>query len=798
MATVIDNRTQDSSLHVGVSTNALDPSFVPTSSPRRRAGAGARCRSRGEPAPLLFPTVHSAGATLASGATLLADARHAHEHVRRAARSPRSNTWTPRADPTRTRQFGVGLSPGGVFSFEDVLEERLGILPGQNAYGAMQISAAKNNDGTWASGWADVDVQTETYTVDPVQGVGDYKTGMEGYAYFHGYSSFQSNLGTMSFDGAENSTSYRTNLILHEVGGAYCDVIVSAYMPGSFVPVASVTTVRLAPIRLLLRRALHERPRPEPHRRHGRARRREADRRRRRLPRLRLEDRPRERRPRERLPAPRRRRHGPLTGSLAGAVERIAHYRILKRIGRGGMGIVYQAVDERDGRLVALKVIREAEAPGDESAVHQHEARVRFDREAAILKSLLHVNVVTFYEIGEEDGTPWLAMEYLDGVPLTSYSGKPWTETLPLLVQAAHGMEYLASRGIVHRDLSPDNILVIERGGDLIVKLLDFGIAKLFEHATGLESLTATGFFLGKVAYGSPEQLGALGHGATLDWRSDVYSLGVIFYQVLAGQRPFDGKAPVEYIAAHLNATAPPVAAPHDAPALPVPLVRLIGQMLEKRREDRPGGWREIVDRLVGVLRATGSTARLPESVDHPASPGAGDGDRTDRARRPDADDAAAARTGGTGRACSRASSRDPSSSSWRRRGTPAAFTQATDPPPPRPKLAATRPAPPPPPAASAAANTGRLRILALPYARVLSVVSASGKAVALPKDATTPVLLRDLAPGTYRVVLARPDGTRRVERRVEVAAGAVELLSEPFDTPSSLAQLLRTGGSKP
>ncbi|MGA7991759.1 MAG: serine/threonine-protein kinase, partial [Thermoanaerobaculia bacterium] len=303
---------------------------------------------------------------------------------------------------------------------------------------------------------------------------------------------------------------------------------------------------------------------------------------------------------------------------MAGAVERIAHYRILKRIGRGGMGIVYQAVDERDGRLIALKVIREAEGPGDESVVHQREARVRFDREAAILKGLLHVNVVTFYEIGEEDGTPWLAMEYLDGAPLTSYAGKPWTETLPLLVQAAHGMEYLASRGIVHRDLSPDNILVIERGGDLIVKLLDFGIAKLFEHGSGLESLTATGFFLGKVAYGSPEQLGALGHGATLDWRSDVYSLGVIFYQVLAGRRPFEGKAPVEYIAAHLNATAPPVAAPHDAPPLPVPLVRLIGQMLEKRREDRPGGWREIVDRLVAVLRSSGSTARIPETFDGP------------------------------------------------------------------------------------------------------------------------------------------------------------------------------------
>ena len=299
----------------------------------------------------------------------------------------------------------------------------------------------------------------------------------------------------------------------------------------------------------------------------------------------------------------------------AGAVERIAHFRILKRIGRGGMGIVYQAVDERDGRTVALKVIREAEAPGDESSAHLKEARVRFDREAAILKSLLHVNVVSFFEIGEEDGTPWLAMEYLDGVPLTSFAGRPWTETVPLLVQAAHGLAYLASRGIVHRDLSPDNILVIERGGDRLVKLLDFGVAKLFEKSTGLESLTATGFFLGKVAYGSPEQLGSLGHGAPLDWRSDVYSLGVIFYQVLAGQRPFEGKAPVEYIAAHLNAVAPPVAAPADAPSLPVPLVRLVGQMLEKRREDRPASWREIVDRLVAVLRDAGAT-RLPPGIE--------------------------------------------------------------------------------------------------------------------------------------------------------------------------------------
>jgi serine/threonine protein kinase len=485
---------------------------------------------------------------------------------------------------------------------------------------------------------------------------------------------------------------------------------------------------------------------------------------------------------------------------LAGAVERIAHYRILKRIGRGGMGIVYQAVDERDGRTVALKVIREAEGPGDESAVHQREARVRFDREAAILKGLLHVNVVTFYEIGEEDGTPWLAMEYLDGAPLTSYAGKPWTETLPLLVQAAHGMEYLASRGIVHRDLSPDNILVIERGGDLIVKLLDFGIAKLFEHPTGLEALTATGFFLGKVAYGSPEQLGALGHGAALDWRSDVYSLGVIFYQVLAGQRPFEGKAPVEYIAAHLNATAPPVAAPHDAPPLPVPLVRLIGQMLEKRREDRPGGWQEIVDRLVAVLRSSGSTARIPETVGGPRETvPAATGQTALVARRPPvlpqspwrvADARRLASVSAVALILVLAATWYSYSGRLREIGPPDS---------PRRRAVAARPTAAPAAATPAApVPAGRLRILALPFARVRSIVDEAGRSVPLPKDATTPLLLRDLAPGVYRVVLTGPDGGRSVERRVEVTAGASELLSEPFETPSSLAQMLRTEGSRP
>lgn len=247
MSTVIDNRTQDASLHVGVSTNALNPDYVPTSpSLAARRTALTSLPYGGAPAPLFFPTVHSSGAPLASGEKPFWRTRVTLTNTNNQVQRSAVLVYQDAVDSTLTRQFAVGLSPGGVFSFEDILESAMGVLPGQNSYGTVQIAAKQNADGSWATGWDGVDVQTESYTVDPAQGVGDYKTGMEGYAFFHGYSSFQSNLGTLSFNGAENSTSYRTNLILNEVGGASCDVVIAAYMPGSFVPVASVTK-RLPP-----------------------------------------------------------------------------------------------------------------------------------------------------------------------------------------------------------------------------------------------------------------------------------------------------------------------------------------------------------------------------------------------------------------------------------------------------------------------------------------------------------------------------------------------------------------------
>ena len=140
--------------------------------------------------------------------------------------------------------------------------------------------------------------------------------------------------------------------------------------------------------------------------------------------------------------------------------RQIGPYIPLRKLGQGGMGVVYCAQDSRNpNQLVALKVISQS------AAGKRADAARRFLREAKILEELRHPNIVSFYEIGEEDGTPYLAMEFLDGSSLTSFAGRPFPETLPLLVQAAHGMECLASRGIVHRDLSPDNILVVESGG---------------------------------------------------------------------------------------------------------------------------------------------------------------------------------------------------------------------------------------------------------------------------------------------------------------------------------------------
>lgn len=266
------------------------------------------------------------------------------------------------------------------------------------------------------------------------------------------------------------------------------------------------------------------------------------------------------------------------------------------------MGVVYCAQDTRDrDRLVALKVLAgSAYSSADDSAR-------RFLRESRILEGLRHPNIVSFFEVGLHDGSPYFAMELLSGSPLTALAGRPWPETLPLLVQICDGMEYLASRSVVHRDLSPDNVFVVEDGEGLRAKILDFGIAKDTTAEETLHNFTKTGLLMGKPPYWSPEQIGTLEEGEKLDWRSDVYSLGVIFHRVLAGSAPFRADSPVGYIPLHLEADPPPLVAPEGNPPIPDDVAAVVRRMMAKRRDDRPGSYAEIVEVFEGALRRLGS-----------------------------------------------------------------------------------------------------------------------------------------------------------------------------------------------
>lgn len=242
LATVIDAGTQDAALRVGVSEKSLSPS-IPSEASTSRALAASSLPFYGKQEPLYFPAAHVTGAALSSG------------------RAPRWRTRVTFANVSDTENRDLllrfvdesGNLPGGTpltatvvvqagqsFTLDDVLETRFLIPPGTNVWGTVAVDAIRHENGSgWVVTWADVDVQTETYTADTEDPArGEFRTGMEGYSYRHGYSSFQSNLGTVLIDGAENSARNRTNLILQEVGGASCKLAVGVYRPGALVPLA--------------------------------------------------------------------------------------------------------------------------------------------------------------------------------------------------------------------------------------------------------------------------------------------------------------------------------------------------------------------------------------------------------------------------------------------------------------------------------------------------------------------------------------------------------------------------------
>ena len=288
--------------------------------------------------------------------------------------------------------------------------------------------------------------------------------------------------------------------------------------------------------------------------------------------------------------------------------SKLGPYEILAPVGAGGMGEVYRARDARLGREVAIKILPEGFA--------QHPDRLRrFEQEARVVATLNHPNILAIHDIGAEEGAPYLVTELLDGEPLRE---KMKTGVLPLrraleyALGIAHGLAAAHEKGIVHRDLKPENVFVTRDGR---VKILDFGLAKLARTESGAEGAlldsptvdqgTTPGVVLGTVGYMAPEQV----KGQVADHRSDIFALGAMLYEMLAGARAFHRETSAETMTAILRDDPPEFAEGHR---IPPGLERIVRRCLEKTPELRFQSARDLAFALEAVSGVSTSTAAVP------------------------------------------------------------------------------------------------------------------------------------------------------------------------------------------
>jgi serine/threonine protein kinase len=261
-------------------------------------------------------------------------------------------------------------------------------------------------------------------------------------------------------------------------------------------------------------------------------------------------------------------------------------YQILDRLGVGGMGEIFKVRHIHLNELRVIKIMRPNVAADDQGLQ-------RFLQEARTSTTIKHKNLAMLYDFAQlEDGSYYMVWEFIDGTNIQKWIAQngpmPSRLTIEVAIQALHGLDHLHSMGLIHRDISPENIMLSQdHHGKLAVKVIDFGIAKQLAEGEGGQGLTQTGMFLGKLKYASPEQAGYLKEGEHLDPRSDLYSFGIVLYEMLAGRAPFQATNPHGYILKHVTEKPLPISQLNPDVKVPAQLESVVMQSLEKSRDHR-------------------------------------------------------------------------------------------------------------------------------------------------------------------------------------------------------------------
>ena len=261
-------------------------------------------------------------------------------------------------------------------------------------------------------------------------------------------------------------------------------------------------------------------------------------------------------------------------------------YQILDRLGVGGMGEIFKVRHIHLNELRVIKIMRPNVAADDQGMQ-------RFLQEARTSTMIKHKNLAMLYDFAQlDDGSYYMVWEFIDGTNIQKWIGTngamPSRLAIEISIQALSGLDHLHSMGLIHRDISPENIMLSQdHHGKLLVKVIDFGIAKQLAEGEGGQGLTQTGMFLGKLKYASPEQAGFLKEGENLDPRSDLYSFGIVMYEMLAGRAPFQATNPHGYILKHVTEKPLPIHELNPAVKVPAQVESVIMRSLEKNRDNR-------------------------------------------------------------------------------------------------------------------------------------------------------------------------------------------------------------------